>query len=108
MGELEASVESRLGRKPLVFAEGPGQVRTIGIVSGSASSGIHAAIALGLDAYMTGEPSEHVMADASEGGINFIAAGHYATEVAGIRELGDRVSAEFGLEHEFIHLPNPI
>ena len=53
---------------------------------------------LGLDAFLTGEPAEHVMADAAEGGIHFIAAGHYATETigdqsprrAGRRSLRDR------------------
>ena len=30
--------------------------------------------------FVTGEPTEHVMGDAREGGIHFIAAGHYATE----------------------------
>ena len=29
------------------------------------------------------------MADAREGGIHFIAAGHYATETFGVRALGD-------------------
>ncbi len=57
---------------------------------------------------MTGEPSEHVMADAREGGINFIAAGHYATEVCGIRRLGEVVAANFAVEHVFIDMPNPI
>jgi dinuclear metal center YbgI/SA1388 family protein len=106
--ELVARVESRLGREPLVFAEGPGVISSIGIVSGSAASEIHAAIELGLDAFLTGEPSEHVMADAREGGINFIAAGHYATETCGIRSLGEAVAERFGIEHTFLDVPNPI
>lgn len=106
--DLFAAVESELGQAPLVFAEGPEEVRSIGIVSGSASSEIHTAVEMGLDAFLTGEPSEHVMADAREGGINFIAAGHYATEVCGIRELGDAVAGRFGLEHTFLNIPNPI
>ena len=106
--ELFSAVESELGQAPLVFAEGPGEIRSIGVVSGSASSEIHAAVAMGLDAFLTGEPSEHVMADAREGGINFIAAGHYATEVCGIRELGEAVAARFGVSHTFINVPNPI
>lgn len=106
--DLFSAVESELGQAPLVFAEGPEQISSIGIVSGSASSEIHAAIAMGLDAFLTGEPSEHVMADSKEGGINFIAAGHYATEVCGIRQLGEVVAGQFGLEHTFINIPNPI
>ena len=43
----------------------------------------------GLDAFLTGKPREHVMADARELAIHFIAAGHYATETFGVRALGD-------------------
>ncbi len=101
-------VGRELGREPLVFAEGPEMVSTIGVVTGAGASDIHEAIALGLDAYLTGEPSEHVMADAREGAIHFIAAGHYATEICGIAALGDLVAQRFEVEHEFLDLPNPI
>ena len=106
--ELFSRVERALDREPLVFAEGPERVRSIGVVTGAGASEIHTAIDLGLDALITGEPSEHVMADAREGGVHFVAAGHYATEMAGIRALGDLVAAEFGVEHRFVDIPNPI
>jgi dinuclear metal center YbgI/SA1388 family protein len=96
------------GREPLVFDPGPDWIETVGVVSGAAASGIHEAIDLGLDAFITGEPAEHVMADAREGGIHFLAAGHYATEVPGIRSLGQLVAEEFGVEEEFIDIPNPV
>jgi putative NIF3 family GTP cyclohydrolase 1 type 2 len=48
------------------------------------------------------------MADAREGRINFFAAGHYATEVGGIRRLGELVADEFEVEHAFLDIPNPI
>jgi putative NIF3 family GTP cyclohydrolase 1 type 2 len=57
---------------------------------------------------LTGEPREHVMADAREAGIHFIAAGHYATETFGVRALGERLEREFGLEHIFVDVPNPV
>ncbi|MEX0620277.1 MAG: Nif3-like dinuclear metal center hexameric protein [Solirubrobacterales bacterium] len=107
-GELTELIQSRLGRKPLVFAEGPGVISSIGIVSGAAASNIHTAVELGLDAFLTGEPSEHVMADSREGKINFIAAGHYATETFGIRRLGEKVAEQFEINHVFLDLPNPI
>ena len=106
--ELATRVGRALGREPLVFEDGPERVRRIGIVSGAGASEIHAAVELGLDAFLTGEPAEHVMADAAEGGIHFIAAGHYATETAGIRRLGELVAERFGIEHSFIDVPNPI
>ena len=69
---------------------------------------MHEAAALGLDALLTGEPAEHAMADAAEGGLHLIAAGHYATETLGIRRLGELVADRFGVEHLFIDVPNPV
>jgi dinuclear metal center YbgI/SA1388 family protein len=95
-------------RDPLVFDAGPRQVRTIGLISGSAAGNLDEAIAAGLDAFLTGEPKEHVMADAREAEIHFIAAGHYATETLGIQRLGDLVAERFGVRHEFVDIPNPV
>ena len=96
------------GREPLVRAPGPERVRRIGIVSGSAADALDEAAALGLDAFLTGEPREHVMADARELGMHFIAAGHYATETFGVRALGDWLAERFGVEHVFVDIPNPV
>lgn len=96
------------GREPLAFLEGPDPVRSVGIVSGAASDHIHDAIAAGLDAFITGEPAERVMATAQENGITFIAAGHHATERFGPRRLGELLAERFGIVHEFVDVPNPI
>ena len=106
--ELFARVREVTGREPTVFDGGPDRVRRIGIVSGSAAEALPEAIALGLDAFLTGEPREHVMADAREGGIHFIAAGHYATETFGIRALGAWLERRFGVEHIWVDIPNPV
>jgi dinuclear metal center YbgI/SA1388 family protein len=106
--QLKARVAELVGREPLMFDGGPEEIRSIGIVSGGASAQVHDAIALGLDAYLTGEPSEPAMADSREGGIHFLAAGHYATETFGVRRLGELLADRFGVEHEFVDVPNPI
>lgn len=106
--ELVRRVADAVGREPLVFDAGPERVRRVGIVTGGASGAIAEAAALGLDAFVTGEPAEHVMGDARETGVHFIAAGHYATETFGVRRLGDLVAERFGVEHEFVDVPNPI
>jgi dinuclear metal center YbgI/SA1388 family protein len=107
--ELLARVrEATGGREPLAFLAGPDPVRTIGIVSGGAAKHLDDAIAAGLDAFVTGEPREPAMNDAREAGIHFLAAGHYATETFGVRALGERLAAEFGIRHIFAELPNPI
>jgi dinuclear metal center YbgI/SA1388 family protein len=106
--DLFARVREVTAREPTVFDGGPDRVRRIGIVSGSGADALNEAIDLGLDAFLTGEPREHVMADAREAGIHFIAAGHYATETFGVRALGDWLAQRFGVEHVWVDIPNPV
>ena len=96
------------GQEPFAWDSGPELVRSVGVVSGAAASSFGEAIAMGLDAFLTGEPAEHVMADALESGTHFIAAGHYATETFGVRRLGELLEERFGVQHHFISAPNPI
>ena len=95
-------------REPLAFEYGPDPVRTVGVISGGAASSLAEAADLGLDAFITGEPSEPAMADARERGITFIAGGHWATETFGVRRLGELLTERFGVQHEFLALQNPV
>lgn len=106
--ELVERVRAATGQDPLVFAEGPDPVKSIGIVSGGAARMVSEAVALGLDAFLTGEPTESVMTEVSEAGIHFIAAGHYASETFGIKALGDLLAERFEVRHVFIDVPNPV
>jgi dinuclear metal center YbgI/SA1388 family protein len=106
--ELFERVRAVTDREPTVFDGGPDRVRRIGIVSGAGADFLDEAIGLGLDAFLTGEPREHVMPVAREAGIHFIAAGHYATETFGVRALGDWLADRFGVEHVWIDIPNPV
>jgi len=106
--ELVRRVTRLTGRPPLTFASGPARVRTIGIVSGAAGGHLDEAIADGLDAFLTGEPTERVMAQAQESTIHFLAAGHYATETFGVRALGAHLVERFAIDHLFVDVPNPI
>jgi dinuclear metal center YbgI/SA1388 family protein len=106
--ELFERVREVTARVPTVFDGGPERVRRIGIVSGGGAGWLDEAIALGFDAFLTGEPREHVMSLAREAGIHFIAAGHYATETFGIRALGDWLAGRFGVRHVWVDIPNPV
>jgi dinuclear metal center YbgI/SA1388 family protein len=106
--ELIARVRALTGREPLAFLDGPDPVRTIGIVSGGGSDYLADAASAGLDAFLTGEPTERVMTQAAEERVHFVAAGHYATETFGVRRLGDILAERFGIEHIFVDIPNPI
>jgi dinuclear metal center YbgI/SA1388 family protein len=107
--ELTARVaEAVSGREPLVVPAGPDRIRTLGIVTGAATDSIGDAIALDLDAFLTGEPAERGFSIATDAGIHFLAAGHHATETFGVRRLGELLAAEFGVEHRFVDVENPI
>jgi dinuclear metal center YbgI/SA1388 family protein len=104
----ERCVRAFGGREPLIQGAGPEVVHSLGVISGAAAGYLGEAVALGLDGFLTGEPSEHSMADARENGLHFIAAGHYATETFGVRRLGELIAERFGVEHRFIEVPNPV
>jgi len=95
-------------REPLIQGHGPDPVATLGIVSGGAQKEFWQAIDAGLDAYLTGEVSEWVMNVARETRTHFLAAGHYATEVLGVRALGEKIAADYGIEVELVDVPNPV
>ena len=95
-------------QEPLAFRTGREEVASLGIVSGGAQREFHGAIALGLDAFVTGEVSEWVMNVAREAGVHYLAAGHYATERLGVRALGEHLAERFGIGVEFIDVPNPV
>jgi len=96
------------GRDPLVFAEGPGRIERVAVVTGGGGGRVIQAAHEGYDAFVTGEPEEPALHSARELGIHFLAAGHYATETFGVRALAERLANEFGLEWEFLDLPNPV
>ena len=106
--ELVERCRKVFGQEPLAFLSGPEEISTVGMVSGGAAGELHQAIAAGLDAYITGEPTEWVMNVARENRIHFLAVGHYASERLGIQALGEHLATRFGLAHEFIDIPNPV
>lgn len=105
---LRERIETATGRAPLFFEHGPQKITRVAIVSGAAAGNLADAIAAGADAFVTGEPAERVMAESKEASIHFAAAGHYATETFGVKQLGELLADRFAVEHEFVHLPNPV
>jgi dinuclear metal center YbgI/SA1388 family protein len=106
--ELAARIASKLGRMPQHFAGNDRPVRRIAWCTGAAQGYIEKAVALGVDAFVTGEVSEPSFHLAHEYGIHFYAAGHHATERYGVRALGQHLAERFGVEHQFVDLDNPV
>ena len=108
LAELAARVARTLERTPLVIDGGGHPIRRIGWCSGAAQSWIDRAADAGLDAFLSGEISEQTVHVARERGIHYLACGHHATERYGVQALGAHLAAEFGLEHRFIDIDNPV
>ena len=76
--------------------------------TGAAQDHFEDAMALGVDAFISGEISEQTVHLARESGVAYIGAGHHATERYGIQALGRHMAEKFGLQHEFIDIDNPV
>lgn len=116
-GELEQAEETRavlarlagaLDQEPVAFLHGSARVKRIGVCSGGGAGWFEAALAAGCDLFVTGEPSEQSQGIARECRGNFAAFGHHATERGGVRALGERLAAHFGVEVEYVDVPNPV
>ena len=101
-------IREKINPDIISFPFGPQQINKVGIISGGAQKEIKQAVADGLDLYLTGEVSEHILNYAKEEGIHFVSAGHYATERFGILALGNHLQDKFDLDVEFIDIPNPV
>jgi dinuclear metal center YbgI/SA1388 family protein len=108
VSELANRVQAKLSRPPLVFSYGPEEVVTVAILTGGAARYVRDAAAGGYDCFVTGEADEPTKYAAKEAGIHFIAGGHYATETLGVRALAAKLASEFGIDWEFVDLPNPV
>jgi dinuclear metal center YbgI/SA1388 family protein len=106
--EFATRVHEALGSEPLVFAHGPDRIERAAIVTGGAGRHLADAAREGYDLFLTGEPEEPSLQTARELGIHFVAGGHYATERIGVQALTRRLAEQFGLDWEFVDLPNPV
>ncbi|NCC64372.1 MAG: Nif3-like dinuclear metal center hexameric protein [Spirochaetia bacterium] len=101
-----AEVCKRLSfENPTLLAFGKQKVKSVGLVSGSASDDVHQALSQHLDCFITGEVEHQIYHDALEGGINVIGGGHYQSEVFGLQALSEHLSKTFALEVSFIANP---
>ncbi len=105
---LTAKVARVLGRPPLVIGDGARPVRRIAWCSGGAQGYFEQAIALGVDAYLSGEISEQTVHLARESGVAYLAAGHHATERYGVQALAEHLAQRFGIICDFVDVENPV
>lgn len=106
--EFSKNLEKVLGHSVLhACPDNAGTIQSVGIITGGANSQWTIALNDGLDAYITGEMSEHDWNEARESEIHMFAGGHHATERFGVRNLQKLVESQFQVETIFIDSENP-
>jgi dinuclear metal center YbgI/SA1388 family protein len=106
-GDFKQLVRRAIGPNVQAFACGRKTVRSVAVVSGGAPGELDEAGRKGIDVYLTGESNLHAYNLAREYGINAVFAGHYATEVFGVRALAARLKRRFRLPADLIDLKIP-
>jgi dinuclear metal center YbgI/SA1388 family protein len=107
LADLAAEVGQRMQRQPLVVAGDGRMIRRVAWCTGGAQGYFEAAIAAGVDVYLSGEISEPQAHYARESGVAYLALGHHASERYGAAALGAHLAAHFGFRHEHIDIDNP-
>ena len=108
LADLAQTIAAGLRRSPLVIGDGNRMIRKIAWCSGGGQGYFEQAIALGADAYLSGEISEQAVHLSRETGVAFIAAGHHATERFGVQALASHLEEKFGVACEFVDIDNPV
>jgi dinuclear metal center YbgI/SA1388 family protein len=105
---FNAHLSSTLGRQALHIGQEDKMIKRIGLCTGAAQSMIEQAVALNLDAFISGEISEPTFHIAQETGISYFSAGHHATERGGVKALGLHLENHFDITFEFVDILNPV
>ena len=108
LSALSDEVSAALHRPPLVVGDGNRRIERVAWCSGGGQSYFEQATFLGVDAFLSGEISEHSVHLARETGVAYIAAGHHATERLGIRALAEHLAKNLELECRFVDIDNPV
>lgn len=106
--DLQTKLKSVLNHDVIVATDNDSEpLRSMGIITGGANSDWIQAYRENLDAYLTGEISEHDWHESQESGVTYFAGGHNATEQFGVQSLQKLVEEKFSLETKYFHSENP-
>jgi putative NIF3 family GTP cyclohydrolase 1 type 2 len=107
LAHLGRHVHAALARVPVLVPGDGRMLKRVAWCTGGAQGYFEAAIAAGVDAYLTGEISEPQAHYARESGVAYLAVGHHASERYGAQALGAHLAHQYGLQHEHIDIDNP-
>lgn len=108
LADVVNTISQALQREPLVSDARNKNVKTVAWCTGGGQSYIDEVVGLDVDLFVTGEASEQTIHSSREQGIDFVAAGHHATERYGVKSVGEHLANKFGLDVHFIDIHNPV
>ena len=106
--DVANDIDVALNREPLVSDARQQKVKSLAWCTGGGQSYIDQVAELGVDLFITGEASEQTIHSSRELDIDFIAAGHHATERYGVKMVGEHLAEKFGLNVQFVDIHNPV
>ena len=103
--EIEKKLRSELGAECITLPFGKEKIKTVAVCSGGGSyTEFFEAIDKKADLFLAGDRSELYVA-AKDNRINVIFAGHYATEIPGVKALSGILKKKFRIKTVFIDIP---
>ncbi len=100
-------ISQKLDRSVIAVGRSNRPIKRVAWCSGGAQRFLNQAASLGVDAFISGEISEQTTHEARENEVLYVAGGHHATERLGVQALGENLSEQLQLSHQFIDVENP-
>lgn len=106
--EFVELISSKINPEPRFLQFGPEAVKKVGIISGSGSDAAEIVARYGADVLLTGESKLSAYHAARESEINIVFAGHYCTEIFGLKALKDHIADKFNVQTYFLDIPTEL
>ncbi|MCK5803382.1 MAG: Nif3-like dinuclear metal center hexameric protein [Lentisphaeria bacterium] len=105
LDELADKVGTLLETECQTIDTGGAPISRVVVVSGHGSGSLADCASLGVDCLVTGEIEHQDYHPAHELGISIVAAGHYRSEIPGVKAVMERIRADHGVECLFFDIP---
>jgi len=92
--QLAQHVQKALLLPPRCYPASSEVISRVAVAGGSYGEGYMAALSAGAQAYVVGEIAHHEILDATARGLTIYDAGHYATEMPGVKALYERLTVD--------------
>ncbi|MFC1722833.1 Nif3-like dinuclear metal center hexameric protein [Nanoarchaeota archaeon] len=103
--DVVVTLNKKLNARCQIMKYGKDSVKTVACVTGAGQYDAFEAINKGIDLYIAGEIGHTILHPVKESKLNVIGAGHYATEILGVKALMPILKKKFRISTEFLDTP---